>query len=169
MAKILLVGCGKMGQALACGWLDKGRDSGDICVVEPIQHSGNNLISLGVKLFLTPDHLPPNYTPNVILFAVKPQVMDDVVPLYAKFSKNSVFMSIAAGRTIGYFETILGSEAAIVRVMPNTPASVGRGISCAFANNKVTNTQRNIFSPQCLFITKHDSPTRHNRRSASFT
>ena len=144
MAKILLVGCGKMGQSLAYGWLDQGRNSADIWVVEPARNSANNLVSLGIKFFLTPDHLPPNYSPNVVLFAVKPQVMDNVVPMYSKFANNTVFMSIAAGKTTSYFENLLGIETAIVRVMPNTPASVGRGISCAFANTKVNSTQRNI-------------------------
>ena len=91
-----------------------------------------------------PDQLPRNFLPAVVIFAVKPQVMDNVVPFYASFSGTTVFMSIAAGRTLSYFENILGKEASIVRVMPNTPAAVQKGISCAISNSKVSNTQREI-------------------------
>ena len=144
MLKILLVGCGRMGEALANGWLNQGRDPAGIWVVEPNQKSAHKLISKGVRFYLAPDQLPPDDTPNVIIFAVKPQVMDEVVPFYARFASTTMFASIAAGRTIEYLETILGIDAAIVRVMPNTPAAVSRGISCAFANNNVSRTQREI-------------------------
>jgi pyrroline-5-carboxylate reductase len=53
-----------------------------------------------------------------------------------------VFLSIAAGRTIAYFEQKLGGAAAVVRSMPNTPAAVGRGITVACANGHVTSGQR---------------------------
>jgi pyrroline-5-carboxylate reductase len=51
---------------------------------------------------------------------------------------DTVFLSIAAGKTISYFEEKLGSNASIVRAMPNTPASVGRGITVYVPNNNVS-------------------------------
>lgn len=142
MAEVLLVGCGKMGEALATAWLDQGKDPADISVVEPIKKSANNLVLKGVRYYSEPDQLPGKISPAVIIFAVKPQVMDYVVPFYAKFAKTTVFMSIAAGRTLSYFENLLGNDASVVRVMPNTPAAVQRGISCAISNSNVSETQR---------------------------
>ena len=91
---------------------------------------------------VTPDDLDVNAKPNVIVFAVKPQVMDLVAPAYARFvGADVVYLSIAAGKPIAYFENILGEKAAIVRAMPNTPAAVGRGITVNCANANVSNEQ----------------------------
>ena len=144
MLKILLVGCGKMGGALANGWLDKGQEPNNILVVEPDQKSAGVLISKGVRFYMTVKDLPPNDEPHAVMFAVKPQVMDEIIAPYAKFANFAVFVSIAAGKTIDYFENILGHDAAIVRVMPNTPAAVRRGISGAFANANVSINQQKV-------------------------
>jgi pyrroline-5-carboxylate reductase len=53
-----------------------------------------------------------------------------------------VFLSIAAGKPIAFFESALGAESAIVRSMPNTPAAVGAGITAACANRHVSAVQR---------------------------
>jgi len=80
---------------------------------------------------------------SVIILAVKPQAMDAVAPAYVRFTgPNTVFLSIAAGKTIGYFQSRLGTKAAIVRAMPNTPAAVGRGITVAVANKRAGKAQR---------------------------
>ena len=64
------------------------------------------------------------------MLAVKPQMMDQALPDYRRFVRaGCFFLSIAAGKTIAYFEEHLGSDAAVVRSMPNTPAAVGRGIT----------------------------------------
>jgi pyrroline-5-carboxylate reductase len=70
-------------------------------------------------------------------------MMDEALPAYRRFARpETLFLSIAAGKTIGYFERQLGGEAAIVRAMPNTPAAVGRGITVACANPRVAPAQR---------------------------
>ena len=68
--------------------------------------------------------------------------MDDVVPPYSCFAgPDTVFLSIAAGKSIGYLESRLGGGAAIVRSMPNTPAAVGRGIAVLCANQAADQAQ----------------------------
>jgi pyrroline-5-carboxylate reductase len=80
----------------------------------------------------------------VVLLAVKPQAMDATLPAYRRFvGAATLFLSIAAGKTIGYFERGLG-DAPIVRSMPNTPAAVGRGITVACANARVSAAQRDL-------------------------
>jgi pyrroline-5-carboxylate reductase len=77
--------------------------------------------------------------------AVKPQMTDAALPAYRRFAApETAFLSIAAGRTIAYFEQHLGAHAAIVRSMPNTPAAVGRGITVACPNRHVGAAQREL-------------------------
>ena len=85
---------------------------------------------------------PANLDPEVVVFAVKPQQMDAVAPSYARFASPScVFLSIAAGKTISYFEGQVGTEAAIIRAMPNTPAAIGQGITVLSPNSNVSDAQ----------------------------
>ncbi len=137
---LLLVGCGKMGGALLAGWLGQGMDAALIQVVEPGRAARANCVVLGVACHENLAQLDPGFAPATLLFAVKPQAMDDVVPAYGALARQgAVVMSIAAGRPIAYFEEKLaaGGALAVVRVMPNTPAAVGRGISVLCANQAV--------------------------------
>ena len=139
---ILLVGCGKMGGAMLEGWLDLGLDAAAVTVVEPFDANAAAARGLGVDVVAQVEDVADDLSPAIVVFAVKPQHMADVAPAYANFSGGAVFLSIAAGTPIAAFENFLGSEAAIVRVMPNTPAAVRRGISVACPNGAVTEDQR---------------------------
>jgi len=139
---LLLVGCGKMGGAMLEGWLERGLDPLETHVVEPSAPSLAPFAEYQVRHYADPAALPEGLKPRVVLLAVKPQMMDGALPSYRRFVRpETLFLSIAAGKTIGYFERGLG-EAAIVRSMPNTPAAVGRGITVACANPRVTKSQR---------------------------
>ena len=140
---LLLVGCGKMGGALLQGWLRQGADPADILVVEPMADPQRVLAAPGVKMLAEPEQLPADLEPAVVILAVKPQTMDEVASRYGRFAApDTVFMSIAAGTKIAYFEQHFGGDAAIVRVMPNTPAAVERGMSVLCANARVSAAQR---------------------------
>jgi len=143
-ASILLVGCGKMGGALLEGWLARGIAAGDVIVVEPNAEAAGPAAGRGVAVASSADALPAAGRPAVVVFAVKPQMMDGVAPAYARFADGAVYLSIAAGKTIAYFERRLGGTAAVVRAMPNTPAAVRRGMTVACANRPVTDAQRRL-------------------------
>ena len=141
--QLLLVGCGKMGSAMLRGWLARGVSAGDVTVVEPNAEVLGDLARSGLSLVAEGAKLPAELAPRVVILAVKPQMMDGAIGGYRRFVRpGTVFLSIAAGRTIGYFERMLGADAAIVRSMPNTPAAVGRGITVACANRNVSGDQR---------------------------
>ena len=142
--KILLVGCGKMGGALLRGWLARGVAPENVIVIEPFADAATAMREeLSVTVFDDAAALDADFVPDIVVFAVKPQGMDEIVPSYAVFAaKGAVSLSIAAGRTISYFEARLGDQAAVVRTMPNTPAAVGRGITAACANSLVSPAQR---------------------------
>ena len=141
---LLLVGGGKMGGAMLAGWLARGVSPDQVVIVEPDGDRAAELEAThGTAVVGTADALGEGLTPTVVVIAVKPQVMDDVVPGYRRFAAPScVFLSIAAGTTIGYFERQLGADAAIVRSMPNTPAAVGRAMTVGCPNGRVTDAQR---------------------------
>jgi pyrroline-5-carboxylate reductase len=135
---ILLVGCGKMGGALLNGWIEAGRAPASICVVEPEAAAfakATSSLPAGLGHVESPHALSGAYRPDIVVIAVKPQIMDEVAPNLRRFAQDgAVILSIAAGRTIDYFQDALGKRAAIVRAMPNTAASIGRGITAAIAN-----------------------------------
>ena len=139
---LLLVGGGKMGGALLAGWLAAPDAPSPVVVVEPNADAAQRLGGPGVTPVGDAESIPAGFHPGVVVFATKPQVMDDVAPAYARFASDALFLSIAAGRPLGYFARHLGERAAIVRAMPNTPAQVGRGISVACANARVSPAQR---------------------------
>ena len=143
-ASLILVGCGKMGDALLEGWLARGLRAADITVVEPNADIADTLRARhGVAVLSAPGDIAESAEPDVVVFSVKPQVMDAVAPGYARFAgPATVFLSIAAGKPIAFFEAALGDRAAIVRSMPNTPAAIRRGITVACANRRVTADQR---------------------------
>lgn len=144
MSGLLLVGCGKMGGALLAGWLARGSAPQPIFVVEPSANAAAMIGSQpGVTLCRAADELPPGFTPDVLLLAVKPQMMDGAVPPYRRFAAaGALVLSIAAGRTIAYYARHFGGDAAIIRAMPNTPAAIGRGITVLCANPRVSAAQR---------------------------
>lgn len=138
---LLLVGCGKMGGAMLEGWLASGTAAGGVHVVEPFGAAAFAKRP-GVNVVSSVDELPGDLNPQVVVLAVKPQAMSAVVGAYKKFAgPRCLFVSIAAGTTIGFFEAELGEDAAIVRAMPNTPAAVGQGITVICPNAKATAQQ----------------------------
>lgn len=140
---LILAGCGKMGSALLGGWLKQGIKSSDITVVEPFEETAFKVAKcFDVTVVPSPDVISPSTRSRTIVLAVKPQSMDQSIPSYARFvDRKTAFLSIAAGKTINYFENILGTQAAIIRAMPNTPAAVGRSITVAFANSSTSYNQ----------------------------
>ncbi len=142
---ILLVGCGKMGGALLAGWLDQGVSTDQILVVEPSIDAERSGIPEGVSVIKDAADITDDFKPAVVIFAVKPQVMGEVVHLYDRFTAvGAVFMSIAAGTPIRFFEDTLGVGVGVVRVMPNTPAAVRRGMSVLCANVHADQVQQNL-------------------------
>jgi pyrroline-5-carboxylate reductase len=135
---LLLVGCGKMGGALLDGWLNAGIVE-RVVVVEPAGLPPAVQGRPAVTVLADLAALPPGFVPGTVVLAIKPQAMDAALPAYARFAgPETTFLSIAAGKTIACFERVLGSGAAVVRAMPNTPAAIGHGMTVAVANAPVT-------------------------------
>ncbi|PHZ86253.1 pyrroline-5-carboxylate reductase [Paremcibacter congregatus] len=142
---LVLVGCGKMGGALLQGWLKGGLTADAVYVIDPFVDNARAMVPglAPEKFYDSVAQLPKDLTPGFIVLAVKPQMMDQALEdLKGLTVADTVFLSIAAGKTINYFTEILGLDAAVVRAMPNTPAAIGRGITVGYANRNVTDSQK---------------------------
>jgi pyrroline-5-carboxylate reductase len=137
---LVLVGAGKMGSAMLDGWLARGLDPKKIIVIEPEPVKAvKALVRRGLKL----NPKDKVGVASAIVIAVKPQSAPEALPPLARYiDKATLVLSIMAGRTIGFLEKSLPGGTAIVRAMPNTPAAIGRGISVAVANAKISKRQR---------------------------
>jgi pyrroline-5-carboxylate reductase len=142
--RVLLIGGGKMGGALAAGWLNGMLTPDQLIIVEPNEAAASELGALGATLVPNAGALPGGPAPSVIVYAVKPQIMPDALPDYAgRGGSETVHLSIAAGCPIGLFVRHLGAVP-VVRAMPNTPAAIGHGMTVLCANAAVTAEQRDI-------------------------
>ena len=140
---LILAGCGNMGYAMLVGWVTGGRILPTrVAVVEPNEKLRARAGTLGVATFADASALPADLKPKLVVFAVKPQVMSEVVPAYSRFTGNeTAFVSIAAGTPVSTFEALLGRDVPIIRCMPNTPAAIGKGMMVLFSNARVTPAQ----------------------------
>jgi pyrroline-5-carboxylate reductase len=137
---ILLVGAGKMGSAMLDGWLALGLSPRNVAVLEP--QPTPEVTALAARgLRLNPSAEAAGEVAAVVV-AVKPQVAPEVTPTLAPFvGAATVVVSIMAGRTLKFLAEALPG-AALVRAMPNTPAAIGRGITVAVGNARVSDAQR---------------------------
>ncbi|AEP09263.1 pyrroline-5-carboxylate reductase [Micavibrio aeruginosavorus] len=144
---VALIGCGKMGSALLRGWLS-ARIVGDVFVLEPAGLPDEFQDEDNVSGYDSAAALREIASEiDVVVLAVKPQIMAQVCPdLKDIIPANAVVLSIAAGQTIGGFENYFGTDRAIVRSMPNTPAAIGEGITVAVTNKNVSAEQKQIAS-----------------------
>ncbi|TNM63014.1 pyrroline-5-carboxylate reductase [Aliirhizobium smilacinae] len=138
---IVLVGAGNMGGAMLSGWLDKGVSGDRITVVDPSpsDRMKAKIVEAGARHVTA---VPEGFKADILFLAVKPQMMDVVLPpLRPVVGDQTVIVSVAAGKTLVYLKSHL-DDAAMVRAMPNTPAMIGRGVTGAFANARVSDVQR---------------------------
>ena len=140
---LVLVGAGKMGGAMLEGWLRLGLDPARLAVIEPMPSPEvQELAGRGLSLNPTANTVRD---PAAVVIAVKPQNAEEAVPWLASMVGGAtVVLSIMAGKTIEFLTDALPPGTAIVRSMPNLPASIGRGITVAVPNRSVTPAQREL-------------------------
>jgi pyrroline-5-carboxylate reductase len=138
---ILLVGCGRMGSAMLSGWREQGLAASVAVDPDP---AAAVFAGSGLTVVSDPAAIPDSFEPAAVVLAVKPQTAAATLPAYARYAPNTVFLSIMAGRTIAGIAALLGTSAAIVRAMPNTPAAVRQGITVACPSPTVGTAQRTL-------------------------
>jgi pyrroline-5-carboxylate reductase len=140
--KISFIGGGNMAVALIGGLRKQGFSAAAIQVVEPMEQSRERLdASFGIRCIPEIDAAALHC--DVLVLAVKPQVMREALaPLAGKLTQQLV-ISIAAGLRLADLSRWLGGHRKLVRTMPNTPALIASGITGMFADASVDNEARN--------------------------
>lgn len=134
---VLLVGAGRMGFALLKGWLAKGAKS--IIVVEPKPSAQLRVLAKKKQIALAAAPSAVKGTPSVCVVAIKPQVLKgEAVTLQGFAQSGALMISIAAGTSVAALSRAWGAKARIIRAMPNTPGSIGAGITGLYAAKGVT-------------------------------
>lgn len=139
---ITFIGGGNMASALISGLANPPRSDLSMRVVDPNAEARNRLqATFPVSAYTDP--VAAIEGADVVLLAIKPQTMPQVLDqLAGRVVPGQLLLSIAAGITIGTFEERLGSEHAVVRCMPNTPALIGHGITGMTAGRNCSARQR---------------------------
>ncbi|KRA97251.1 pyrroline-5-carboxylate reductase [Devosia sp. Root685] len=132
---VMLVGAGKMGMALATGWLEAGLPPTNLVLVEPRPSEETKAFAAEYDLKIY-DHAV-GLLPNVLVLAVKPQIIDEVMAsLVPVIGPQTLVVSIAAGISLARLASGTGTDR-VVRSMPNTPAQIGKGVTGVVAGSGV--------------------------------
>lgn len=133
MQNICLIGCGKMGSAMLAGWQKDARLSAEFHVIEP-HLSAPEPGRENSYFYADIAALPSGYCADLVVLAVKPQMMAEVLA-QAKSIKGdrTSWLSIAAGLSTQKLSVMLDGEKKLLRAMPNTPAAIAMGITALFA------------------------------------
>ncbi|MDR0292473.1 MAG: pyrroline-5-carboxylate reductase [Elusimicrobium sp.] len=139
--KILFAGCGEMGGALIDAWAG---------IIPPqnffiVKKRADGVSALRARGFNADTKFPQNFNADIVVIAVKPKTVKEILPHVAPHAKNGALLfSVAAGRTVKFIEDNLGFPAAVARCMPNLGVAVKQGASGMFANERVTAEQMNL-------------------------
>ena len=134
---ITFIGGGNMAQAIVLGLLKQGYPADKIIVNDPNEEKRAFFVAVST------DNEQSITQSQVVLFAVKPQVLADVCnPLNAVDFSDKLIISIAAGISTARLAELLPTAKSIVRVMPNTPALVGEGMAGLFADKNTPEIDR---------------------------
>lgn len=141
---IVIVGAGNMGGAIARGLAEAGH-AGRLIMVDPAADAAafDSIVGQGARI-VTDAAALEQALPEAIILAVKPQVMSQVAPAWKTAARSALVISVAAGITIDSLAAWLGTPAGLVRAMPNLPASIGKGISAAYATPTTSDPQRDV-------------------------
>ena len=139
--KVVLIGAGRMGQAMLNGWLLNLSESHEFHVVDPHDVGTTSKQSSGKNQFTrytTAEELPFGLAADVIVLATKPQMVPAALEaLPVGCANGAIVVSVAAGIEIAEIERHVSGSASVIRVMPNIGAQVGCCVSAGYANKGV--------------------------------
>ena len=132
--RIKIIGCGKMASAILDAWLKKSISPQDIYVDDPkpsewLLEKKKHGLNINTKADVSFDYC---------FIGVKPQSLDEIkLKLKGLSKKNVTFVSMLAGIKINRLEDIIGEDESIVRIMPNLPAEILKGVTAVKENKRV--------------------------------
>ncbi len=144
-SKIAFIGAGNMAGAIISGLVASGYPADKISVCSP-STTKRDVLAQKLGVHSSSDNNLCAKQADVIVLAVKPQLMAEVCTAlkeHVDFS-NKLVLSIAAGVQVQRFYELLGDNLNIVRIMPNTPSLIGKGMSGLYAPQQVSQQDRDF-------------------------
>ena len=143
--RIGFIGAGAMAEALIKGIIDSGHLKREAVVCSDVSPERLRYITETYGITGNNDNGAAVESSDVVILCVKPQVMDCVLKdIKSCISPDKTIVSVAAGISTAFVEKRLGSNVPVVRVMPNTPCLIGRGVSAVSLGSSAGETQREI-------------------------
>lgn len=142
---IVLLGAGNMGGAVLRGWLDNDLKVAPFYIADP-GLSADMIKLLDERGVSHGPSVPADEKASVLVLAIKPQMMDKVLPsVLPCVDENTLIVSIAAGTTISVIKSHV-AQGLVIRAMPNTPAMIGRGITGIMAEDGLSDEGRELIT-----------------------
>lgn len=136
--KIALVGAGNMGAAILAGVLNADAAKAEQLICADVDTTKLNELNAQYGIAVTHDAAEAVKTADIVLLAVKPQILPAIMPKIVDFfNKEKLIISIAAGIPAAYFEISAPDPVRVIRVMPNIAATVNATASALFAGQYV--------------------------------
>ncbi len=136
--KIGFLGTGNMGGALISGYAPQAKQDGNTLLAFDLNRE--KLMAMAEKTGISPCDSQEELVSqgDVVVLGIKPNLFPSLLPEIAPFfPSGKVVVSMAAGISIAYVESFLGKDVPIIRIMPNTPAMVGKGMTAVSRNKNV--------------------------------
>ncbi|EGT5079481.1 TPA: pyrroline-5-carboxylate reductase [Clostridioides difficile] len=145
MKTLGFIGSGNMGSAMIGGIVQSRLVKAEDITVSDLSQVALDKVKEEFGVNTTTDSKVAVTNSDVVIVALKPNICEKALtPLKELIDANKIIVSIAAGKTIESLESFIGSDKKIVRVMPNTPALVGEGMSALCKNSNVTDEELNM-------------------------
>ncbi len=133
------IGCGNMGSAMIGGILKKGVFAKEEIIVSNLTEEGSRRSREKLGVVTTMDNCEVVKNARIVILAVKPQFYEEVIrEVKAFLTPEHIVIGIAPGKTLGWLEEKCEQPLKVVRLMPNTPAQVGEGMTGVCINERVT-------------------------------
>lgn len=143
--KIGFIGCGNMGTAMISGLLKKKIAAGEDLLASALTEGSRQRIRDTLGIRTTADNREVAAYADILFLAVKPQFYQEVLlEIRDLLTPDQLLIGIAPGKTLGWLEETAQKPLKVVRMMPNTPAQVGEGMTGFCVNARVTEEEIQI-------------------------
>lgn len=142
--KLGIIGCGNMGEALLAGILSQGKIKEKEIIVYDQKEDRNLYMEKNYRLIAAKSIQEILKSSEYVLLAVKPQNIEELLKKVKEFIGNNKFISIIAGIPTYYIENKIEGKVPVIRVMPNTPALVNKGVFAISKGKYATRKELNF-------------------------
>lgn len=141
--KIGFIGCGNMASAMIGGILKKGIFTKEEIIVSNLTEEGSRRSREKLGVVTTMENRQVAESAKIVVLAVKPQFYEEVLgEIKDVLTEEHILVGIAPGKTLSWLEEKCGQPLKIVRLMPNTPAQVGEGMTGVCFNERVSEEEK---------------------------